>query len=268
MRRGVLVIVLLLLAVGGYLGYTQVYAPSVMPTPTPELVDDLETVIWASGEVVPATWASLSFPIGGQVVELAVSEGTTVSAGTVLARLDATELKDTVASDEAALAVAQADLTRLKAAARPPEMAQAEAAVQSAEAVKQKIENPPEGLVRLVAEIDGRVIGAASLQPSGSPRRRHAAGLGMMVYPDYWNQGVGTALLQAVVDLADNWLNISRLEMTVFIDNAAAIHLYEKAGFRIEGTHRAFAFRDGEYVDTHFMARVRERASLDGRAGS
>jgi len=140
--------------------------------------------------------------------------------------------------------------------------------LQSAEAVKQKIENPPEGLVRLVAEIDGRVIGAASLQPSGSPRRRHAAGLGMMVYPDYWNQGVGTALPQAVVDLADNWLNIGRLELTVFTDNAAAIHLYEKAGFRIEGTHRAFAFRDGEYVDTHFMARVRERASLDGRAGS
>jgi multidrug efflux pump subunit AcrA (membrane-fusion protein) len=136
MRRGVLVIVLLLLAVGGYLGYTQVYAPSVAPTPTPELTDDFETVIWASGEVVPATWASLSFPIGGQVVELAVSEGTTVSAGTVLARLDATELKDTVASDEAALAVAQADLTRLKAAARPAGIAQAEASIQSAEAVK------------------------------------------------------------------------------------------------------------------------------------
>ena len=136
MRRGVLVIVLLLLAVGGYLGYTQVYAPSVMPTPTPELVDDSETVIWASGEVVPATWASLSFPIGGQVVELAVSEGTTVSAGTVLARLDATELKDAVASDEAALAVAEADLTRLKAAARPAGVAQAEASIQSAEAVK------------------------------------------------------------------------------------------------------------------------------------
>ncbi len=136
MRRGVLVIVLLLLAVGGYLGYTQVYAPSVAPTPTPELTDDFETVIWASGEVVPATWASLSFPIGGQVVELAVSEGTTVSAGTVLARLDATELKDAVASDEAALAVAQADLTRLKAAARPAGIAQAEASIQSAEAVK------------------------------------------------------------------------------------------------------------------------------------
>jgi len=136
MRRSVLVIVLLLLAVGGYLGYTQIYAPSVAPTPTPELTDDFETVIWASGEVVPATWASLSFPIGGQVVELAVSEGTTVSAGTVLARLDATELKDTVASDEAALAVAQADLTRLKAAARPAGIAQAEASIQSAEAVK------------------------------------------------------------------------------------------------------------------------------------
>jgi putative acetyltransferase len=139
---------------------------------------------------------------------------------------------------------------------------------QSADAVKQKIENPPEGLVRLVAEIDGRVGGAASLHPGGSPRRRHAAGLGMMVHPEYWHQGVGTALLQAVIDLAGNWLNISRLELTVFIDNAVAIHLYEKAGFRIEGTHRAYVFRDGEYVDTYFMARIRERVSPEGRSGS
>ena len=159
MRRGVLVIVLLLLAVGGYLGYTQVYAPSVMPTPTPELVDDFETVIWASGEVVPATWASLSFPIGGQVVELAVSEGMTVTDGTVLARLDAAELEDAVTTAEAAVAVARADLARLKAAARPPEIAQAEAAVQSAEAVR---DGAQAQVQQAQAELDKLLAGARS----------------------------------------------------------------------------------------------------------
>lgn len=139
---------------------------------------------------------------------------------------------------------------------------------QSADAVKQKIENPPEGLVRLVAEIEGRVVGVGTLHLIRSPRRSHAAGLGMSVHPDFWSRGVGTALLQAIVDLADNWLNISRLELTVFIDNAAAIHVYEKAGFRIEGTHRAYVFRDGEYVDTYFMARIRECASPEDRSGS
>ena len=64
--------------------------------------------------------------------------------------------------------------------------------------------------------------------------------------------------MAAIVDLADNWLNLKRIELEVFVDNAAAIHLYEKFGFVIEGTKRKYAFREGEYVDTHVMARVRD----------
>jgi RimJ/RimL family protein N-acetyltransferase len=41
------------------------------------------------------------------------------------------------------------------------------------------------------------------------------------------------------------------------IVNAIGIALYEKFGFEIEGTHRRYAFRDGEYVDAYSMARVR-----------
>jgi putative acetyltransferase len=41
------------------------------------------------------------------------------------------------------------------------------------------------------------------------------------------------------------------------VDNAAGIALYEKFGFEIEGTHRRFAFRDGEYVDAYSMARLK-----------
>ena len=127
----------------------------------------------------------------------------------------------------------------------------------SADDNRKKIENPPEGMVRLVAEIDGRVVGSAGLHPSGSPRMRHVARCGLMVHPDTWNQGVGSALVEAIVDLADNWLNIRRIELTVYTDNTPAIRLYEKFGFEIEGTLRAYAFRDGEYVDTYMMARVR-----------
>ena len=39
--------------------------------------------------------------------------------------------------------------------------------------------------------------------------------------------------------------------------NAAGIALYEMFGFEIEGTHRRFAFRDGEYVDAYSMARIK-----------
>ena len=60
----------------------------------------------------------------------------------------------------------------------------------------------------------------------------------------------------AALDLADNWLELTRVELTVYTDNAAGIALYEKFGFEKEGTHRRYAFRDGGYVDAYSMARV------------
>ena len=79
----------------------------------------------------------------------------------------------------------------------------------------------------------------------------------MVVHDDFQDKGVGTRLLQAALDLADNWLNLKRVELQVFTDNDRAVHLYEKFGFIIEGTHKADTFREGEYVDTYSMARVK-----------
>lgn len=62
---------------------------------------------------------------------------------------------------------------------------------------------------------------------------------------------------EGLVDLADNRLKRERLELTVYTDNEPALRLYKKLGFEIEGTHRKHAFRDGAYVDSYCMARVR-----------
>ena len=110
---------------------------------------------------------------------------------------------------------------------------------------------------RLVAEVDGRVVGNLSLHLEANPRRRHCGSIGMAVHDALQGQGVGSALMAAMIDLADNWLGLHRIELTVYVDNAPAIHLYEKFGFVIEGTARAFALRGGEYVDAHTMARLR-----------
>lgn len=116
---------------------------------------------------------------------------------------------------------------------------------------------PAPGTYSLVAEFDGRVVGQLGLQPEQHPRRRHCGSLGMAVHDDFQGRGVGGALLAAAVDLTDRWLNLRRVELEVYTDNASAIHLYEKFGFAIEGTLRDHAFRDGGYVDAYAMARLR-----------
>jgi putative acetyltransferase len=62
--------------------------------------------------------------------------------------------------------------------------------------------------------------------------------------------------MQAAVDFADNWLNLSRLELEVYTDNERALRLYKKFGFEIEATCRQSCFRAGKLVDTYAMARL------------
>ncbi|NKI93378.1 GNAT family N-acetyltransferase [Rhizobacter sp. SG703] len=108
----------------------------------------------------------------------------------------------------------------------------------------------------LVAELHGEVVGTAGLHPVGPHlRRRHALVLGISVAPSAQGKGVGSALMAAMCDYADNWVGALRLELTVYTDNAAALRLYRKFGFEVEGTFKGYALRDGQYVDAHAMVR-------------
>lgn len=102
-----------------------------------------------------------------------------------------------------------------------------------------------------------KIIGMAGLNISPNPRTRHVGSIGIMIHRDYQNQGVGSALMKTLLDVADNWLMLVRVELTVFTDNARAIHLYEKLGFEKEGIRRKAAIRNGEYADEYAMARIR-----------
>jgi len=109
----------------------------------------------------------------------------------------------------------------------------------------------------LVAEVNGELVGQAGLHPAGvAIRRRHAMYLGISVASTAQRQGIGTALMTALCDYADNWLACLRIELTVYTDNEIAQRLYRNFGFEVEGTLRAYALRDGVYVDAYSMARL------------
>lgn len=128
----------------------------------------------------------------------------------------------------------------------------------SVETRRQRWGQSSPGTHSLVAEIDGRVVGSIGLHVEPADRRRHAGGIGMGVHDDFQGRGVGTALMEAILDLAFNWIGLRRIELTVYTDNAPAVHLYQKFGFEIEGTARRYAFRHGTLVDAYHMALLRD----------
>lgn len=118
----------------------------------------------------------------------------------------------------------------------------------------QKIE--PHGC-RVVAVAGGRIVGSAGLHLAGtSLRRAHVRGLGIGIAQDWQGRGVGRMLIARLLDWADNWAGVLRIELTVHADNDRAIALYRSMGFVEEGLHRGYAIKDGRYVDAYCMARL------------
>src|SRR5262249_12670587 len=123
---------------------------------------------------------------------------------------------------------------------------------------RRRLGDPDEGTYQLVAVVGEQVVGMLGLHTFPSrPRRRHAGTIGMGIHDEWQGKGVGTALMRAGLELADKWLNLTRLELEVYTDNEAAIRLYEGFGFEREGRLRQYAYREGRYVDAFVMGRLR-----------
>jgi RimJ/RimL family protein N-acetyltransferase len=108
---------------------------------------------------------------------------------------------------------------------------------------------------------DGILIGTINVFP-GRRAMGHTVSLGMTVARDWRNQGVGSALMRAMMDWCEANPQIKRLELEVFSENARAIHLYEKVGFTREGVRRVAALKAGRFRDIVMMAVLYERPEL------
>src|SRR5690242_19627363 len=98
----------------------------------------------------------------------------------------------------------------------------------SPELWRKRLAEQSDGLHMLVATIADEVVGNLGLTRLTRARRSHVGEIGMAVHDDWQGKGVGSALLQAALDLADNWLGLRRLELNVHADNERAIALYRK----------------------------------------
>ena len=134
---------------------------------------------------------------------------------------------------------------------------------QSIEVWRKRLAPDNERDIKLVALHQDLVIGSIGLEQFTRIRRSHAGSFGMGVLPAWQGKGVGSKLLATALDIADNWMNLQRVELSVYADNEAAIGLYRKFGFETEGLFRDYAVRDGRLVDTLSMARLRRTPKAD-----
>ena len=106
-------------------------------------------------------------------------------------------------------------------------------------------------------EETGRLIGhIAGTFPYGQGERiKHAMHIGISILKEFWGQGLGNALFEAL----ENWgqeNGIHRLELTVMTHNERGVALYQKRGFEIEGTKKHSAKVNGQYIDEYLMAKL------------
>jgi putative acetyltransferase len=98
-----------------------------------------------------------------------------------------------------------------------------------------------------------QIIASATLHFNSMEALQHKGCLAITVHDDYQNIGIGTALLQYLIEIAKS-RGLKKVWLTVNVDNERALNLYRKLGFMVEGTLRKETCYEGRYTDEFHMA--------------
>ena len=118
--------------------------------------------------------------------------------------------------------------------------------------INRTLEDP--NAVMIVAEVDGKIAGTCSVFGNRDRRKiSHRCSMGIGLLEDYCEQGLGTAMLSILIELAKQ-MGYELMELIVVADNTRAQGLYRKCGF-IEGGryYHGMKFDDGSYHDEIMM---------------
>ena len=105
--------------------------------------------------------------------------------------------------------------------------------------------------VQYLAKVKDEIVGTASLNRKHK-RMSHRGEFGISLKKAWWGRGVASALMEAILVFAKE-NDFEQLNLEVRSDNARAIRLYEKYGFRKLCTFPHFFKINGEYVDFDLM---------------
>jgi len=110
--------------------------------------------------------------------------------------------------------------------------------------------------VMMVAMVDGKVAGNGSVSGIGNKRKiMHRCSLAIALYQEYWNLGIGRAMIGYLTELAQQ-MGFTQMDLEVVAENTQAQALYRKCGFTETGRRaNALKFDDGTMHDEILMYR-------------
>jgi RimJ/RimL family protein N-acetyltransferase len=112
------------------------------------------------------------------------------------------------------------------------------------------------GKLALAAEAAGEIVGSLSFENGPFQRTAHSGTFGVSVRRDWRGKGIGTAMLETLLEWAEKNPLIEKVDLAVFSTNASAIELYRRLGFVEEGRRaKEIKLAPGEYVDEVLMGR-------------
>ena len=113
----------------------------------------------------------------------------------------------------------------------------------------------PENSTMLVAERDGAIVGMIGLKGEMLAEEAHVGTFSLSVAREARGEGVGTALIEALVAWAPEH-GITRIQANAWANNPGSLRLYERLGFEREGVMRQAVITDGVPVDVIAIARL------------
>ena len=117
------------------------------------------------------------------------------------------------------------------------------------------IEKSPNSTIFVAEETSGKLVGYAFAIGSTAKRKKHSVYLVIGILEEFTGKGIGTKLFQVLEEWAINH-SIFRLELTVVKQNEAAVGLYKKMGYQIEGTKINSLIIEGNSFDEYYMAKI------------
>ena len=116
--------------------------------------------------------------------------------------------------------------------------------------------NSSENEAMLVCLVDGKIAGNCEISFMVGMKTKHRASVAITLLREYWNQGIGTRMIQELIHLAESRDDLLQLELEFIEGNTRARHLYEKMGFRITGVRpNAIRLKDGTLLNEYMMIR-------------